>query len=322
MGKIIIGITGPNGSGKTALAEALNQREGVLHLGMRALLNQALASEGKPSNRDNQHELANRWRAERGPYALAERQLALAQASDADIVVVESIRSWNEVLFVRQKLYDSPDQFLLVSVDAPFVTRIRRMREIRKGENDQDSVLGFLEKENAELFGHPDRQRFVDCMRLADIALRIPDDEGGELREALIDDLLEVIQEGRARSLISRFHLFVHGAQRNPSGFWGLMPVEKLEVFNGQPYECVHMGGVTAQEMEYWCAQSNIKIPCMQEGIEILLDNTAILFMQPEHMWSFDSRYLIKDGMTGKVRPIGQKEVIPPGVLIAYECPW
>jgi hypothetical protein len=29
-----------------------------------------------------------------------------------------------------------------------------------------------------------------------------------------------------------------------------------------------------------------------------------------------------KDGMTGKIRAIGQKEVVPPGVLIAYEYPW
>jgi dephospho-CoA kinase len=102
MEKVIIGITGPQGAGKSEVAKILTQ-QGALHLTTRGYLQEKLKEEGKEPNRANLVEIANKIRAEHSPHYIIEQLCKKAKDAYNKIIVIESIRNIGEVQYLQNQ---------------------------------------------------------------------------------------------------------------------------------------------------------------------------------------------------------------------------
>ncbi|MFB6121726.1 MAG: AAA family ATPase [Halobacteriaceae archaeon] len=181
----VIGIVGLPGSGKSeAAAVARDLDVPVVTMGdvIRA------ACRERDLDPDTHHgEVAQALRAEGGPAAIAERSLpvieeALAE-SDADTVLVDGIRSDVEVERFEAAF---GDDFRLVSIEAPFETRKRRVTERGRDASAADGGESLRERDERERgFG------MDAAMADADVVI----DNTGSL-EAFHDRVRTVLTEG------------------------------------------------------------------------------------------------------------------------------
>lgn len=169
----IIGITGPQASGKGTVVEYLVAKLGFLHLSASDLLTELLVAQNQPVNRDTMRVLANQLREQYGPSALAEMLYEKAKIANQN-AIIESIRTIWEV----EKLKEKSD-FLLLSVDASQDLRFQRALE-RKSAKDNVSREEFAHQEALEADNQdPTKANIKACQSLADIHL----DNNGELSD-------------------------------------------------------------------------------------------------------------------------------------------
>jgi dephospho-CoA kinase len=109
MEKVIIGITGPQGAGKSEVAKILTQ-QGALHLTTRGYLQEKLKEEGKEPNRANLVEIANKIRAEHSPHYIIEQLCKKAKDAYNKIIVIESIRNIGEVQYLQNQGHTKESQ--------------------------------------------------------------------------------------------------------------------------------------------------------------------------------------------------------------------
>ncbi|WP_254839503.1 AAA family ATPase [Natronomonas marina] len=128
----VIGTVGLAGSGKGEFATVAEEM-GVPVVTMGDVIRQACRDRGlDPAEYHGQ--VAQELRAENGPTAIAEASLPHVEAAfeEADTVLVDGIRSDVEVDVFEERF---GDEFLLVSIEAPF-----EVREKRLGERGRDNV--------------------------------------------------------------------------------------------------------------------------------------------------------------------------------------
>ena len=107
--------------------------------------------------------VANNVRAEAGPAAIIQELVGIAEKSNNENVVIESIRTTGEVEALKKM------GAKLISIDAD--PKIRWTRIIaRASETDSVTYEEFIEAENKEMGGSdPGKQNLVACMSLADV---------------------------------------------------------------------------------------------------------------------------------------------------------
>ncbi|MEM4267520.1 MAG: AAA family ATPase [Candidatus Woesearchaeota archaeon] len=161
---MIVGLTGPSGSGKGSVADYLIEK-GFVYLSLSNFLREEAKKIGVPDTRLALQDLGNRLRRRNGPGFLAE--LAVKKIlSDKNYkhknYVVDSIRNPEEVQCLR-RLCD----FFLISVDAPVEVRYKRI--IARGrEENAPTLTRFIEIEKRENEEGPERIQVLKCMELAD----------------------------------------------------------------------------------------------------------------------------------------------------------
>jgi Dephospho-CoA kinase len=133
----IIGTVGLPGSGKGEAA-TVARREEVPVVVMGDVIRKACRDRGlDPAQHHGQ--VAQRLREEEGPAAVAERTLPLIRDSlanaDTDTAVVDGLRSPTELKTFRSAF---DDQFLVVSIEAPFELRAERLAERSRDDSDAD----------------------------------------------------------------------------------------------------------------------------------------------------------------------------------------
>jgi len=179
-GALVLGLTGPNASGKGTVAEMLVGRGFAYHSLSDIVREEALAA-GLTTGRDHLIFTGTRLRREGGAGVLAERTASRLGGRD----VVDSIRNPAEVDALRRLV----PAFLLVGVSAS--PEARYARAVARGRaGDALGGLGaFLQKEAEENTADPAAQQLDATFRLAD---RILHNDGGvgEL-EAAVEHLLE-----------------------------------------------------------------------------------------------------------------------------------
>jgi dephospho-CoA kinase len=108
--------------------------------------------------------IAQALRAENGPTAIADASLPHVEAalSDADTVLVDGIRSDDEVEVFRERFGEA---FVLVSIEAPFEVRQRRLGERGRDEVDGDRERLAARDERELGFG------LGDAMERADVTI-------------------------------------------------------------------------------------------------------------------------------------------------------
>ena len=137
----VVGTVGLPGSGKGELA-AVAREAGIPVVTMGDVIREACRDRGRDPSTDH-GEVAKALREENGPAAIAERSLPLirdaVRETDTDTVVVDGLRSMVEVEAFREAFGEN---FLIVSIEAPFDLRAERLAE--RGRDSSDSDLEAL----------------------------------------------------------------------------------------------------------------------------------------------------------------------------------
>jgi len=154
---LIIGLTGPNASGKGEAANVLRAM-GFGYVSLSDVVRGEAERRGEDPVREVLIRLGREMRREGGPGALAEKILGKIQPP----CVVDSIRNPGEVAVLRRR-----SGFYLLGVTAPGEVRFRRLRE-RARPGDPETPEDFRDKERIEDSDDEEGQRLSATLALAD----------------------------------------------------------------------------------------------------------------------------------------------------------
>jgi len=158
---MIIGLTGKNGSGKTAVCEYLKSR-GFVYRSLSDEIRKEIRRRGREIDREILIKVGNELRGEFGSGILAER-IAADLEKDQNYVI-DSIRNPSEVDVLRSR-----SDFTLIGLEADPKIRFKRSRE-RGRENAAQTLEKFLEEESCELDSEdPVRQQLNATQRTTDL---------------------------------------------------------------------------------------------------------------------------------------------------------
>ncbi|WP_423750874.1 AAA family ATPase [Salinirarus marinus] len=146
----VIGTVGLPGSGKGEAA-AVAREEGVPVVTMGDVIREACRERGLDPS-EHHGEVARELREEGGPAAVAEKSLPHIESalSDHDTVLVDGLRSPAEVECFEEAF---GDDFVLVSIDAPFEVRAERLAERGRDATDADVTALERREEREREFG-------------------------------------------------------------------------------------------------------------------------------------------------------------------------
>jgi dephospho-CoA kinase len=135
----IIGFVGMPGSGKS-VASNVARNVGLEVVVMGDVIRLEAARLGLPPTDENLGNVGNELRAREGPEIVAKRTLELARSSGKDLVVVDGLRSKDEVKFFRE----NSDDFRLVEVCASPESRLSRIANRGRSDdtNSEDADSG------------------------------------------------------------------------------------------------------------------------------------------------------------------------------------
>ena len=159
---MIIGLTGRNGSGKTAVLEYLRNRGFEAH-SLSDEIREEIRIRGREITRDVLIEVGNELRTSFGPGVLADRVLRTLEDRN---YVIDSIRNPGEVEVLKSR-----DDFSLLAVEADVEVRFERSRQ-RARENAARTLQQFIEEESRELDSdNPASQQLNATRQKADLVV-------------------------------------------------------------------------------------------------------------------------------------------------------
>jgi len=160
---MIIGVTGKNGAGKTAVCEYLKTR-GFVYRSLSDEIREEIRRQKREIDRETLIEVGNRLRNDFGPAILAER--ILEGLENDQNYVIDSIRNPSEVEALRKH-----GNFTFLGLEADPEIRFRRSRE-RGREKAAQTLERFLEEESHELDSDdPVRQQLNATLLLSDLVV-------------------------------------------------------------------------------------------------------------------------------------------------------
>lgn len=143
--RVVVGIVGMPGSGKSAAADVL-RRMGIPVVVMGDVVREETLSRGLEPSTGNVGRVMLEIRQEEGPAVVAKRCVPKIEAVQGPIVVVEGIRSYDEVEEFRRHF----ENFLLLAICSSAETRFRRLYHRRRSD-DPSSWKVFQERDFREL---------------------------------------------------------------------------------------------------------------------------------------------------------------------------
>jgi len=159
---MIIGLTGPNASGKGEAARFLESK-GFSYHSLSDILRDEARRSGIEPLRENLIKLGNELRRRNRASFLAEE--TIKRLAPAQNHIVDSIRNPAEVGALKRL-----DDFILIGVDAPVERRFKRGLD-RKRPGDAQTLDDFIEKEKKENKNDSQNQQLKKCLQLADIVI-------------------------------------------------------------------------------------------------------------------------------------------------------
>lgn len=158
---MIVGITGPNCSGKDSAAEYLI-KNGFAHYSLSDIIREEAKNRNLPSDRDTLINIGNELREKYGEGVLAVKTLERISAYKSGNAVVTSIRNPSEIVELRKY-----PLFFLLGINAPVKTRYDRAMS-RKSERDRMSFQEFVNLEKKENSKDSKKQQLSVCLGRAD----------------------------------------------------------------------------------------------------------------------------------------------------------
>ncbi|MEM2904413.1 MAG: AAA family ATPase [Candidatus Bathyarchaeia archaeon] len=142
--KLVLGIAGLPGSGKSTVA-SVAASEGWTVISMGDIVREFAAELGLKPTAENIGALAVKLRGERGPIVIAEECVKRARKLPSDFLVIEGLRSLEELEFFRSSF----KRFMLLGVVAPDERRFRNLY-LRGREDDPRAFQEFKARERRE----------------------------------------------------------------------------------------------------------------------------------------------------------------------------
>lgn len=178
---MVIGLTGPNASGKGEAATYIKSK-GFIYHSLSDILREEAKKQGIEPLRENLIKLGNDLRRKNGPSFLADR--LISRLSKKEDYIVDSIRNPVEVEALRKI-----DDFILIGIDAPLEKRFERGLK-RKRPGDAKTLKDFIEKEEKENNKNLENQQLKTCLKMADITI-VNDSSIKELYKKIDETLKE-----------------------------------------------------------------------------------------------------------------------------------
>lgn len=145
-GPRVLAFTGMPGAGKSLAVETARERDlPVVRMG--DAIWAEVKHRGLDFNEENVGRVATEMRKSHGPGIWAERTLERIEDSNAEVVVIDGVRTLEEIDTLRSAL---GDEFTLVAVHASPETRRERLLE-RGREDDVVTEEGFRARDKREL---------------------------------------------------------------------------------------------------------------------------------------------------------------------------
>ncbi|MBU1853922.1 MAG: AAA family ATPase [Candidatus Omnitrophica bacterium] len=179
---MVIGLTGPNASGKGEAASYIKSK-GFIYHSLSDILREDAEKRSLEPLRENLINLGNELRRINGPSFLALR--LRERLLDTEDHIVDSIRNPAEV----EELSKSHD-FTLIGIDAPVETRFKRSLK-RKRPGDADTLQEFIAKEEKENKDSFENQQLQRCLKMADVVI---------INDSTVDQLHRNIDEAIKKS--------------------------------------------------------------------------------------------------------------------------
>jgi dephospho-CoA kinase len=141
---MIIGITGTDGAGKGLVVQYLVEQHGFTHYSARDFIIAEIERQGLTLSRDQTRLTANALREEFGNEVIVRKAYERAAAEGKDKVVIESIRAFAEVEYLKLR------EGILLAIDADQEMRYKRV-SVRGSGTDQITFEKFIEQEAIEM---------------------------------------------------------------------------------------------------------------------------------------------------------------------------
>ena len=162
---MIIGITGTDGAGKGSVVEYLVEQHGFTHYSAREFIVAEIERLGLAIDRNQMRLTANALRAEFGNEVVVRKAFERAAAEGKGRVIIESIRAFAEVEYLKLR------EGVLLAVDAPVVVRYERI-QARRSESDKVTFEEFQAQEAMEMDNpDPHGQQKAKVMAASDYIL-------------------------------------------------------------------------------------------------------------------------------------------------------
>lgn len=158
---MVIGLTGPNASGKGEAALYIKSK-GFIYHSLSDILREEAQRLGIEPLRENLIDLGNELRRKNSASYLA--TCAIEKLSEEDHIV-DSIRNPSEIEALRKV-----NAFLLIGIDAPVEMRFERSLK-RQRPGDAQTLAEFIKKEKRENKNDSENQQLKKCMGIADTVI-------------------------------------------------------------------------------------------------------------------------------------------------------
>lgn len=178
--KSVIGLVGPIASGKGTVSLILKEL-GFEYYSLSDRIRDELTLKGLPITRQSLQDMGDELRLKYGEDILAKRTVELLDTTQAEKIVIESIRNPAEIRFLKSVL-----QATIVGVDASPEVRFRRLVERNRG-GEPVSWEEFLAMDGRETGEVTDSHKInlTQCLEMTDFTI---------INEATSDDLMESVR--------------------------------------------------------------------------------------------------------------------------------